>query len=414
MLRMGVPVATPIRTADCIAAATAAVWRRNHRTDFEAEVRDFFGVPFARSLNSGRAALFIVLQTMRQSGARDEVVLPAYACPSIGRAVVKAGLKPVLCDVGPSGSGLDLVSLEAALSGRTLAVVAAHLYGYPCDLTRVLELTHRAGAMLIEDAAQAFGAKWNGGNVGTYGDAGIFSFGMSKVLGTMSGGLAVTSNPDLAQQIDHLIAELPESSKWSEAIGIAKLGVLGFLVRRRHLGPLDAIWGSMLRGTKDCDDFDAQVAGSSQAAVAARLIGRLAEITAVRQRNAAYLASNLMDLGDIVLPEARTESEPVFLRFPVIAGSAKLKRGLLFKVRAQGVNASEMYSKASHEALRTFATRDSHTPQAEYLSDRMLNLPTHPFMRESDLAKIVDAFRSVLAPRRASRLAATVESTARA
>ena len=412
IMRMGVPVATPICAGDCIAAASALLGRDGHRGEFEADIRDLFGAAHARSLSSGRTALLVVLRSMKQTRLRDEVVLPAYACPSIARSVVKAGLKPVLCDVGPSGSGLDLPSLERALTRRTLAVVAAHLYGYPCDVAPIFERTHNAGAMLIEDAAQAFGAKWNGADVGTFGDAGIFSFGMSKVLWSIAGGLAITSDPDLAQQIDRQVEALPEMSVWSEAVGIAKLGVLGFLVRRRHLLLLDAVWGSMLRGKNDCDDFDAYLGASSHAAVAKRLVQRLSEITRIRRQNAQYLAAHLADLSDIVLPDVPPGSEPVFLRFPVIASSGNLRRELVSQVRAQGINASEMYSEQSSEALRTFATRDSYCPQAEYLSDRMLNLPTHPFMRESDLDRIVTTFRSVLG--RTGVMASTMKTTVRA
>jgi len=413
-MRMGVPVATPIRASDCVAAAAAALSRYGHREEFENQVRDLLGGDHVRSLNSGRTALLVVLQAMKHPGGRDEVVLPAYACPSIGRAVVKAGLKPVLCDVGPNGSGLDLPSLVSALNRRTLAVVAAHLYGYPCEMAPILERTHDAGARLIEDAAQAFGARWNGSYVGTFGDAGIFSFGMSKVLWSIAGGLAVTSSPDLARRIDRQVSVLASVGRWNEAVGVAKLGVLGFLVRRRHLKPLDVVWGNMLRGKNDCDEFDACVGPSSYAAVAKRLLGRISEITGIRRQNAHYLATHLADFDDIILPEISAGSEPVFLRFPVIAGSGQLRGELVSRVRAAGINASEMYSKKSYEALRAFAARDSYCPQAEYLSDRMLNLPTHSFLRQSDLDRIVTAFRSVLVRRRISAVASTTRSAVRA
>ena len=121
MWRMGVPVATPITARDFLAAVSALLLREDHRFAFEEEARDFLSAQFVRSVNSGRAALFLVLQAMKRLSPRDEVVIPAYVCPSVGRAVVKAGLKPVLCDVGPGGSGLDLPSLGCVISRRTLA-----------------------------------------------------------------------------------------------------------------------------------------------------------------------------------------------------------------------------------------------------------------------------------------------------
>src|SRR5258708_1297150 len=99
--RMGVPVATPISAADCLAGGAALVRRGAHRPAFENEVRNLLGMDFVRSTNSGRSALYFTLQAMKQSSSRNEVVIPAFVCPSVGRAVVKAGLKAVLCDVGP-------------------------------------------------------------------------------------------------------------------------------------------------------------------------------------------------------------------------------------------------------------------------------------------------------------------------
>src|ERR1041385_3351992 len=140
--RMGVPVATPITLRDWLAAPPALLRREAWRGSFETEVSNLLKVDFVRAPNSGRAALFLALRAMKRMSGREEVVIPAFVCPSVGRAVVKAGLKPILCDVGPTGSGLDPVDLERVLSSGTLAVVAAHLYGYPTDIGSILKLSH--------------------------------------------------------------------------------------------------------------------------------------------------------------------------------------------------------------------------------------------------------------------------------
>src|SRR5690348_13224964 len=172
MWKMGVPVATPVSANDWLSAALALRSPENHRLAFENEVGNLLGTPFVRSTSSGRAALFITLQAMKRFSSRHEVVIPAFVCPSVGRAVVKAGLKPVLCDVGLSGSGLDLNSLERVLNRRTLAVVTAHLYGYPSEVKPIVARSHAAGAVVIEDAAQAFGAKIHHQFAGAIADAG--------------------------------------------------------------------------------------------------------------------------------------------------------------------------------------------------------------------------------------------------
>jgi dTDP-4-amino-4,6-dideoxygalactose transaminase len=176
MWRMGVPVATPVSGADLLAALAALLRPAGGvLPELERDVQALFhGLP-VRFVDSGRAALYLVLQAMKQAPARDEVVVPAFVCPSVGRAVIKAGLKPVLCDVSDSSFTLDPADLERVAGRRTLAIVATHLFGYPADLVDVLRLARAAGALVIEDAAQAFGARLGGVAVGTSGDAGIFS-----------------------------------------------------------------------------------------------------------------------------------------------------------------------------------------------------------------------------------------------
>lgn len=407
MWRMGVPVATPVSIGDCLAAALAISRRGAHRPAFEGEVRRLLEATFVRGTNSGRAALFLTLQAMKQFSSRDEVVIPAFVCPSVGRAAVKAGLKPVLCDVGPTGSGLDLNSLERVISRRTLAVVTAHLFGYPCDIGPLLELSHSAGALVIEDAAQAFGAKFRGRYAGTMADAGIFSFGMSKVLWSIGGGLISTSRPELARYVGNLLSEFEEPGRLREAVGVCKFGVLSMLVRSHYLGPVATVWNGWMRGKHDCDDFVAAALPSSNAAVARALLPRLADITHLREWAASYYLASLSGLDGLTLPEVAPSAEPVFLRFPIIVKDVGLKKKLLDRLRAVGINVSEMYARSSYEALRQFTVRDAHCPHTDYLVERMLNLPTHPYVEERDLAAAVDAFGSVLGRRRAGAAVCT-------
>lgn len=404
MWRMGVPVATPIMASDFFTAASALAARHDHKSDFERELRAFLGIPFVRCTNSGRAALFLVLRAMKRLSTRAEVVIPAYVCPSLGRAVVKAGLKPVLCDVEAGGSGLDIPYLDRVINRGTLAVVTAHLYGYPSDIAKTTEVAHSAGAMVIEDAAQAFGAKFQGCCVGTRADAGVFSFAMSKVLWTMGGGLIATSNPELFRGIEIELANSRPVPALRRALAVAKFGILAVLLRGHHLGPIAAIWDRLLRGKADCDDFVASAMPPASAAVARTLLRRLDEITRLRRQNASYFAAHLSQFDEIILPPSRPDSEPVFLRFPIVVKDLRVKKELLLDLRKRGINVSEMYGRESYDALQEFAKRDSRRPTTEFLAEHMLNLPTHPYMRERDLSETVAAFRSTLSHHGRGRL----------
>ena len=402
---MGVPVATPLATDDCWAAYRAM--GRPH-TGLDATLKGMLGVPYARPMSSGRAALYLILQAMRRTSARLEVIIPAFVCPSVGRAVAKAGLRPVLCDVNPRGFGLDLASLDRLLSTNTLAVVAAHLYGYVSDIRPVLEMAHGVRAMVIEDAAQAFGARWDGQYAGTLGDAGVISFGMSKGLGVGGGGVVTTHEGDLGRHVERLSQAIPHGSRVREVKALCKMALAGMLVRSHHLGPVASIWGGMIRGKDDCDDFRVMQCLSVHAAAAGSALSRMNEITRVRQQNAAALHSRLAEFDGIVLPEQTPGSEPIALRFPVVVQDIPVKGELLQRLRAIGINVSEIYTRASYEAVRGFAWRRSSCPNTEYLADRMLVLPTHCYVRESDIAGIAAAFASVLMPKRETETVAAI------
>lgn len=401
--KMGVPVATPVTAGDCLAAFSAMVRPGGCMSGLESQLRDLLAVGFVRGANSGRSALYLSLQAMKRISSRREVVIPAFICPSVARAAIKAGLKPVLCDVGPAGSGLDLTSLKRVLGKKTLAVVTAHLHGLPVDIAALTQLSRGSGAMVIEDCAQAFGAKYRGHYVGTAADVGIFSFGMSKVLWSMGGGVISTSNSVLAAIIDEEIASLPAANRLKEAMDLARFAALALIIRSHHLGLLDTIWSTSMRGKDDCEDFDVSALPATHAAVAAKLLERLAEITRMRKQNAEYFSTHLAGVDGIAFPNEDSHADSVFLRFPVIVHDPAVRRELLFQLRQAGVNASTMYTEESCEALKTFASSDSRYPVAEYLACRVLNLPTHAFMREQDLRAAVNVFHSLLGHRSAFR-----------
>lgn len=392
MWQMGVPVATPIMGRD-VAAGIAAVFKPDGRISaFEGQIFAFCGTNPAGLLNSGRAALFATLLAMKQDSPRDEVIIPAFICPSVARAVVKAGLKVVLCDVAPGGFGLDPRALEQAITPRTLVVVATHLFGYPTDVAPVLRLAHAAGAMVIEDAAQAFGATVNSRPVGTAADAGMFSFGLSKVLFTMGGGLILANNPRVAERLVAVLEPLRADPAWRQALGLCKLALIAILLRSHHLGPLASVWAAAFRGKHDADDFNVSAWTPAQAAVASSLLRRLADITAARQRHAAWFLEELSGIPGLRLPTPLPNSAPAFLRFPIVVADPVKKRALLGRLQKNGINASEMYDRASYQAVCSFASSRTECAETEYLVERMLNLPTHAYLEQRDREQIRAAF----------------------
>ena len=168
---------------------------------FERALADYVGTSRAVGVGSGTAALLLILLAAG-IGAGDEVILPPNTFFATAEAVVSAGATPVLADVDPRTALIDPAAVEAAITPRTAAIIAVHLYGQPADMTALRAIADRRGLLLVEDAAQAIGAAWEGRSAGSLGDAAAFSFYPGKNLGALGEAGAVTTNDEsLAEKV---------------------------------------------------------------------------------------------------------------------------------------------------------------------------------------------------------------------
>lgn len=162
---------------------------------FEEDFARFCGVDHAIGVGNGTDALFLALMALG-IGQGDEVLVPANTFIATSEAVSAVGATPVFVDVDPLTALIDYEAMEAAITSRTSAVIPVHLYGRACDMLRIMETARRHGIAVVEDAAQAHGARWNGKRVGGFGDAACFSFYPGKNLGAYGDAGAVVTNDD--------------------------------------------------------------------------------------------------------------------------------------------------------------------------------------------------------------------------
>lgn len=171
---------------------------------FERAFAAYLGSPFALGVNSGTSAVHLALAALRV-GPGDEVVVPAFTFVGSAWGILYCGAKPVFADVDPDTACLTAASVEAVLTRRTKAVIAVHLFGRPAPLAEIAAVLKGRGIALVEDVAQAHGARIGDRMAGTVGDAGCFSFYPSKNLGAAGEAGAVTvRNPRLADRIARL------------------------------------------------------------------------------------------------------------------------------------------------------------------------------------------------------------------
>ena len=169
-------------------------------SEFESAFANWLGVKHCIGCANGTDSIEILLKAMG-IGVGDEVIVPAISWISTSEAVSSVGATPVFVDIDPETFTIDTTFIEQALSSKTKAIIPVHLYGHPADMISIMPIAENYGLKVIEDCAQAHGAKINGQNIGTFGDAASFSFYPGKNLGAYgdAGGM-VTNSDELARK----------------------------------------------------------------------------------------------------------------------------------------------------------------------------------------------------------------------
>jgi len=171
--------------------------------EFEEGFADFCGVKYGCSVSSGTAALHLALLALG-IGPGDEVIVPSLTFVATANVVTFTGARPVFVDVRGEDFNIDPEEIEKAITKKTRAIIAVHLYGNPCDMDAIMRIARLHGLWVIEDCAEAHGAEYRGSRVGSFGRIGCFSFFGNKIMTTGEGGMAVTGNAALRDKINML------------------------------------------------------------------------------------------------------------------------------------------------------------------------------------------------------------------
>jgi dTDP-4-amino-4,6-dideoxygalactose transaminase len=173
---------------------------RRHLEAFEKEIAAFVGTKHAIGVNTGTDALYLSAHALEFS-PDDEVITVAHTFVSTVGAIVQCGAAPILVDVRDDFN-IDVDRIEEAITTKTKGIIPVHLNGHACEMDKIMELAHKYGLKVIEDAAQALGASYKGKRCGSFGDTAIFSFYPAKMLGTAGdGGMICTDDDSLARKL---------------------------------------------------------------------------------------------------------------------------------------------------------------------------------------------------------------------
>jgi dTDP-4-amino-4,6-dideoxygalactose transaminase len=206
---------------------------------FEQEFAAYCGTSECIALNSGTSALHLALLAAGV-GPGDEVITVPFTFVASVAAVLYAGARPVLVDIDPRSFNMDPAAIEAAITPRTKAILPVHLYGQPADMDPIMEIARKRGLVVIEDAAQAHGAKYKNQPVGSIGDMACFSFYPGKNLGAYGEGGAVTTNNPAFGRTVRMLRDWGQDRKYHHLLRGFNYRMEGFQgavlrVKLRHL-----------------------------------------------------------------------------------------------------------------------------------------------------------------------------------
>lgn len=353
-------------------------WTGDHGRRFEAELARWIGVQHAVAVANGTVALELALDGLGV-GAGDEVIVPSATFIATASAVVARGATPVVVDVDPLSQCLDAETVRPALTSRTAAVVVVHLAGWPADVESIVELVGPRGIRVLEDCAQAHGARRDGKRVGTLGDAAAWSFCQDKIVSTAGEGGAVTTNdPALWRRCwerkDH-------GKDWDAVTAVDPPP--GF--RWLHHG-----FGTNARMTE------------VQAAVGRRQLTKVDGWVARRRRHAEHLRAALGGLPALRLPEPRSGIEHAWYRFWAHVRPERLAPGwdrdrVVAAVGAEGVpcahgGCTEIHREGAFASLPP----QRPTPVGAALGRTSVVFGVHPALDDADVADIGRAVRKVM------------------
>src|SRR5207249_5600354 len=325
---------------------------------FEREFGAFCEAKHAIGVSSGSDALHLAL---RACGVRvgDEVITTPFTFVATAEAISLCGARPVFADIDSKTVNLDPKAIEAKITPRTKAILPVHLYGLPADMGPILEIGKRHSLRVIEDAAQAHGARWRGQRIGTLSDAACFSFYPGKNLGAYGDGGAVVSDDDEIAERVQLLHNHGRREKYEHLIE-------GFGNR------LDEIQAAILRVK----------------------LSRLEAWNSRRRDVARQYMAGLAD-SDFVVPFVPDWAEPVFHLFVV---RVRDRETIQHRLRDAGVATGVHYPIPLHlqPAYSHLGYRRGELPQAEAAAREVLSLPIHPELQVSQIDHIVTTLRQAV------------------
>jgi len=365
---ISIPISQPIIGDEEIRAVVevlkSGMLRQGPKTAlFESMFSRLVGAEYACATNSGTASLHMAYMATIDKG--DEAIVPDFTFFATASTIVLSGGVPVFVDVDPRTFNIDPEEVKERITNRTKAIVPVHLYGNSADLKPILDIAEDKDLIVISDAAQALGTKYNGKDVGSYPDIVCYSFYPTKNITTCEGGMITTGDRELNEKFKAL-RDHGQSSRYLHTS-------LGLNYRMTDL----------------------------HAALGIEQLKKLEWFLEKRRSNADYLTENLKGTEAVETPYVKENVTHSFNQYTIKLNQEKLscsRDEFAEALNAENIGSAVHYPKPLHLQpifMKLLHTREGTCPVSEELSRRVLSIPVHPSLTESDLQSICEAIKKV-------------------
>lgn len=342
---------------------------------FESEIAGYVGCSHAAGVGSGTDALHLALRALG-IGPGDEVITSPFTFVATTEAILMVGATPVFVDIDPRTFNIDVSQIEEKITDQTKAILPVHIYGQACDMDVIMTLAEKHGLHVVEDCAQAIGARWKGKTVGSFGDAGCFSFFPSKNLGGIGDGGMVTSNStEVYERVEMLRRHGGRVKYHHEEPGLnSRLDELQAAILRIKFQRLEDWNQKRFQNACRYNELLESVSG----------VVRPAEVTAD-----GYLSPTSVEVAN---PDLTT----VYHQFTVQIENREQVQASLSKA---GIGSAVYYPVPLHlqKVHENLGYARGSFPQAERVCETCLSLPMFPHMTDEQIQASADALAAAVA-----------------
>jgi len=384
------------------------IWKKGKTIKrLEEEFRNYLEIKYAISFNSGRSAFLAILDALDiQKG--DEILLQAFTCNAVVNPILAKKAKPIYVDVDET-LNLDPNNLKRKITKKSKTVIVQHTFGWPAKIEEIRKICRENNLYLIEDCAHSLGAKYKGKFCGTFGDVAFFSFGRDKIISSVFGGMAVTNDKKIGEKIKNYQKKLDfPSNFWifQQLLHpiLVNYSVLPAYGINQHLGRIiigifhffkilsKAVYKEEKKG--EIVKYFPKRMPNTLAILAQNQFRKLEKFNQHRREIVEIYKKELKGRFEMPLDKKDENVLPTFMRFPIL--SKKDTNEILREARKRKIYLNDGWRKSAvvppDTDLKKMRYRKGSCPKAEKVAERIINLPTHINVSQSDTRRIIDFF----------------------